>query len=578
MPRDDILWTSPAFPSIMSGLIIGKKAATINGLKMEFPALSLDLHPAGQPGRKLPYHRNTSESLDSDGPPPMAEISVSGQYGWKGTPKERAQQLQDFKDRFLAFLPDASLSRPMRTLLSRVQGNDALKWCALDASDLAVLPLHQTVESPPPYFILARSGTGSVSSGGQGADLPGFCNSIESKDRVLRRMVHDAVVSLDLRAAGYGAMDPHDDDANASPIKLKGRFGAVLFAESRMQSSSELTTVEYPSCEISPTKRQFPASTVARALSDRAVRMSLHTALPSAIREPFLDWLIHEQHYRIVARGTKVTANWQADVSAQPLMPRTRYRAVFALEDQHIDSVMQSLDQLMGNSTATDSPAAMPVPQFAFKGVDQTSIPLTKCTFVAPDAAVASRLTQVIRHPFVDRVGEDQYDHARELLEAINERIDELLPDPDHPELGLFHDCDEVKPFFATPLGMRELLVRHNTYVKLRSPDNKFMVKISLFTNLPCTGNLLPNYGPEEGAVPGTSIIVTSKHLWYPRELVEAHRNRGVVPPGVHQALSARNEGLLVGMAREFDAMQNRVADQLTQLVEDLAAGRLDAE
>ncbi|KAJ3353051.1 hypothetical protein GGF32_003225 [Allomyces javanicus] len=125
---------------------------------------------------------------------------------------------------------------------------------------------------------------------------------------------------------------------------------------------------------------------------------------------------------------------------------------------------------------------------------------------------------------------------------------------------------------------MRELLVRHNTYVRLQSPDNKFMVKVGLFTNLPCTGQLLPNYGPEEGAVPGTSMIVTSKHLWYPRELVEAHRNRGVVPPGVHQPLSVRNEELLVGMVHEFDVMQNHVADQLTQLVEDLAAGRLGAD
>ncbi|KNE69107.1 hypothetical protein AMAG_13969 [Allomyces macrogynus ATCC 38327] len=195
-----------------------------------------------------------------------------------------------------------------------------------------------------------------------------------------------------------------------------------------------------------------------------------------------------------------------------------------------------------------------------------------------PDVSIAPRLTQVIRHPYKDRVDEDQYDHARALLDALNERIDELLPDQDHLELGLFHDRDEVEPFFATPLGMRELLVRHNTYVKLQSPDNKFMVKIGLFTSLPCTGNLLPNYGSDEGAVPGTSMIVTSKHLWYPRELVEAHRNRGVVPSGVHQPLSTHNEELLVGMAREFDVMQSRVADKLTHLVKDLAAGRLDAE
>ncbi|KAJ3372403.1 hypothetical protein GGF31_001844, partial [Allomyces arbusculus] len=579
VPRDDIFWTSPAFPGSLSGLIIGKKAVTINALKKEFPALSLDLHPAGQPGRRLSYHRSTSESLDSDVPPPMAEMSVSGQYGWRGTPQERARQLQDFKDRFLAFLPAASLSRPMRTLLCHVQGDDLLKWCSFDASGFSVLPLHQTVESPPPYFILARTGPGSTACGGQDVALPGFCNSIESKNHVLRRMVHDAVVSLDLRAAGYGAMAPHDDD-DMSPIKLKGRFGAALFAESRMYRSSELTTVEYP-WAVQPTKCHFLARTVARALGDRTVCMSLHTALPSAIREPFLEWLIHEQQYRVVARGTKVTANWQADFSTQPLMPRTRYRAAFALEtveNQHLDSVMQSLDLLMGNSMATGSTTAMYKPHFTLKGLDQTSIPLTKCTFVAPDASIAPRLTQVIRHPYKDRVDDDQYDHARSLLDALNERVDELLPDPDHLELGLFHDRDEVEPFFATPLGMCELLVRHNTYIKLQSPDNKFMVKVGLFTNLPCTGKLLPNHGPEADAVPGTSIIVTSKHLQYPRELVEAHRNRGVVPPGVQQPLSSRNEELLVGMARQFDAMQNRVADQLTQLVEDLAASRLNAE
>ncbi|KAJ3353052.1 hypothetical protein GGF32_003226 [Allomyces javanicus] len=135
---------------------------------------------------------------------------------------------------------------PALTLLYHVQINDALKWCMLDASDLSVLPLHQTIESPPPYYIL-------------------------------------------------------------------------------------------------------------------------------------------------------VTANWQPDLSALPLMPRTRYRAVFTLEtseDQHIDSVMEALDLLVSNSAATSLPEptmAVHEPQFVLKSVDQTSIPLTKCTFVAPDTSIAPR-------------------------------------------------------------------------------------------------------------------------------------------------------------------------------------------